>query len=178
MTAIATIREARVAEASVLSALALRSKAVWGYDKSFLDACRSALTVTEDDVADGVVGVLEIDGAVVGFYRVHGEPPEGELCDLWVEPDRIRRGAGTLLLEHALAEARRRGLTSLLVESDPHAESFYASHGATRIGERESTVAQRRFLPLLRFHLEKGDGEQRRGPSDLRPVRSDIFDHD
>ena len=41
----ATVRAARPAEAEAISALALRSKAHWGYDPAFLEACREDLTI-------------------------------------------------------------------------------------------------------------------------------------
>ncbi|MGH7506358.1 MAG: hypothetical protein ACRELX_11935, partial [Longimicrobiales bacterium] len=41
-----TIRDARSDDAGRLTALALRSKAVWGYDAVFMERCRPLLTVT------------------------------------------------------------------------------------------------------------------------------------
>ncbi|MEU4236164.1 hypothetical protein [Actinoplanes sp. NPDC026619] len=45
-----TIRPARPGEAAALSELARRSKAHWGYDEGFLDACRADLTLSPDDI--------------------------------------------------------------------------------------------------------------------------------
>lgn len=45
------IRLARVTEAEILSDLALRSKAHWGYDAEFIEACRDELTVDASEVA-------------------------------------------------------------------------------------------------------------------------------
>lgn len=38
------IRPAKPDEAAVISELAIRSKAHWGYGRKFIDACRSELT--------------------------------------------------------------------------------------------------------------------------------------
>ena len=46
----ATIRRARPDEAALLSALALRSKAYWGYDTAFIEACVAALTIVPESV--------------------------------------------------------------------------------------------------------------------------------
>src|SRR3546814_11592237 len=46
MTSARTLRLAKSSECGSLSALALRSKAYWGYDSAFLQACRDELTVS------------------------------------------------------------------------------------------------------------------------------------
>ena len=148
------IRPAQPAEAPALSELALRSKAHWGYDAAFLEACRDVLTVSPADVEAGVVFVAELDGNRAGFYRLCSAEPEAELEDLWVDPETMGRGVGSALLAHATARARERGCTSVLVESDPHAEGFYRSQGARRVGERTSSIDVSRQLPLLRLELE------------------------
>ena len=40
------LRPARPEEAPALTELCLRSKAVWGYDAAFMQACRRELTMT------------------------------------------------------------------------------------------------------------------------------------
>jgi GNAT superfamily N-acetyltransferase len=145
------IRPARPGEARALSALALRSKAHWGYDDAFLATVRQSLTVSEADLRSAPVFVLEADGAPAGFYRVVGAPPDGELSDVWLDPTLIGRGLGRALFQHALDTAASRGFTRLVIESDPNAEGFYAAMGAQRIGERPSPVDEHRKLPLMRI---------------------------
>ena len=50
MTNLPNIRSARVQEAKEISALAMRSKAYWGYSKEFMEACREELTVTPEHI--------------------------------------------------------------------------------------------------------------------------------
>jgi GNAT superfamily N-acetyltransferase len=90
----------------------------------------------------------------VGYYQIAGEPPHGELADLFLEPEVIGTGLGRALWEHAVTSARRAGFHTLTLESDPHAERFYLRMGAERIGEREVTPG--RALPVLQvtFHPE------------------------
>lgn len=144
------IRRAVAAEARSLSALAMRSKAHWGYDREFLELVRPVLTFTEHDLVDSPVYVMldEAGHEPVGMYRLSGRPPEGELEDLWLDPRFIGRGMGRQLFEHALTVAAELAFGSLLIESDPHAEDFYVSRGAIRIGDRP--VSSGRTLPLLR----------------------------
>jgi hypothetical protein len=60
------IRPARREEAPRLTEVALRSKASWGYDDSFLEAVREELTFTAADFDLGPIVVLEVEGMVVG----------------------------------------------------------------------------------------------------------------
>ena len=55
------IRRARGREAAALSALAMRSKAHWGYDAAFMAACRAELTLTPEGIAARPVFVCEAD---------------------------------------------------------------------------------------------------------------------
>jgi GNAT superfamily N-acetyltransferase len=149
-----TIRPARPAEAALLSALALRAKAHWGYDAAFLEACRDDLTVTAATIATDTIRVATDNDEPRGFYglRVAGE--SAELIDLWVEPTAIGTGLGRALWTDAVAAARATGARELLIQSDPHAEGFYRRMGATQIGTKTSTVFPDRELPLLRLALD------------------------
>ena len=150
----ATIRRARPDEAPALSALALRSKAHWGYDAAFLEACREDLTLSAGAVGAGQVYLLEERGHPVGFYRLRARGDEATLADLFVEPGAIGRGYGRQLWEHAVATARRLGARRLVLQSEPHAEGFYRAMGAERIGEAPSTVFPGRSLPLMHLALD------------------------
>jgi GNAT superfamily N-acetyltransferase len=144
-----TVRPARAAEAEAISALALRSKAHWGYDADFLTACRADLTI-RPEWCDGVrLVVAEQDGVLLGYARVAGEPPVGELAGLFVDPAAIGRGVGGVLLRHAVRMAAGFGMSALEIVSDPNAEPFYRHAGAVRTGVARSTVDPDRLLPRL-----------------------------
>ena len=147
------IRPARVEEAELLSGLALRSKAVWGYGPEFMRRCEPLLRVSESYIGEHPVVVAEEGGRVLGFYALNHARYEIELDLLFVEPGSLRRGVGRALLDHALDAARTLGHRELYVESDPGAEAFYLRMGGTRIGTVTSTVEAGRRLPLLRFGL-------------------------
>ncbi|MFJ8748534.1 GNAT family N-acetyltransferase [Streptomyces sp. NPDC102441] len=147
------LRPGRPEEAEALTALALRSKAHWGYDEAFMAACRDELTVHPGDTAGGRTAVAEEDGRVLGFTTLSGEPPGGALAMMFVEPDAIGRGLGRLLFEHTMTQARRLGFVRLTIDADPNAEPFYTAMGAVRIGTTPSGSVQDRELPLLAVAL-------------------------
>jgi GNAT superfamily N-acetyltransferase len=138
-----TLRAARPDEAEALSGLVMRSKAYWGYDEAFLAACREDLRLRRDDVAARRAVVADRDGLVVGMATLEGDPPDGRLGLLFVEPDAIGRGVGRALYGHVLREAGRLGFVRVEIESDPHAEAFYRAMGAERQG------FTRQGLPVL-----------------------------
>lgn len=151
------VRAARPGEAASLGALALRSKAYWGYSPEFLDSCRLELSVSEDAVRDGMAFVIEADGKLGGFYTLETPtPPRVELGHLFVEPDQIGRGLGRRLLDDAVRRARGRGFEILVIQGDPHAAPFYESCGARRIGTKPSASIEGRSLPLFELSLRSG----------------------
>ena len=146
------LADGRADEAAALSDLALRSKAHWGYDAAFLEACREELTLTPEQ-AGGTRVVRDSAGTVVGFHLLAPDPDDrpgrGELLMLFVDPSAMGSGVGRVLLEDAVASAGERGWTALRVESDPGAEGFYVRHGARRVGRVPSGSVAGRELPLL-----------------------------
>jgi GNAT superfamily N-acetyltransferase len=148
------IRRARPAEAAVLSALALRSKAHWGYDADFLAACQDDLTLSADDIATSAVYIFDGVDAPSGFYRlVLQDGSVAELDALFVDPAAMRQGVGRRLWQHAVSTATKLGCSEMVWQSDPQAEGFYLAMGAQRAGDSESTVTPGRMLPLMRFRL-------------------------
>ncbi|HYP53100.1 MAG TPA: GNAT family N-acetyltransferase [Pyrinomonadaceae bacterium] len=161
------IRAARADEADALTELALRSKALWGYDARFVADCRAELTVTPRYVREHTVYVCEEEvdgkaladdkaegsGRVVGFYSLVGKGSSVDLDLLYVEPSAVGRGHGRRLFAHAAETARRLGFRLMTIKADPHAEAFYRAMGAARVGEVDSPVRAGRTLPLLHLPL-------------------------
>jgi len=148
------IRRAHPTEAGVLSALALRSKAHWGYDADFLAACRDDLTLTADDIETSTVYLIDGEASPLGFYRLLlQDDGVAELDALFVEPAAMGQGVGKRLWRHAVATAALLGCSEMIWQSDPQAEGFYLALGGQRAGESESTVMPGRLLPLMRLQL-------------------------
>ncbi|MET8597015.1 GNAT family N-acetyltransferase [Streptomyces althioticus] len=147
------IRKARPDEAGELTELALRSKAHWGYDEAFMASCREELTVRPSEVGERRTALAERDGRVLGFTTVDGQPPEGAVGMMFVDPEALGQGIGRALFAHALGSARDAGFRRLTIDADPNAESFYRAMGAVRIGETPSGSIPGRVLPLLAVTL-------------------------
>lgn len=148
------IRLAKRVDASMLSDIAVRSKAYWPYEASFIEQCRADLTFNPDQAEDGFTYVAEIDGAVVGFYGFSKTADPPKMTNLFVDPPWIGKGIGYRLWFHAVSFASDQGWDFFEMDADPYAaDKFYYKMGCHKIGQTESTVVKGRFLPKLRFDL-------------------------
>ena len=147
------VREARADEGPDLTGLAVRAKSHWEYDDEFLQSARASLTIDGETIRSSRIFVVERDGRPIGFYGLIGDPPEGRLEWMFLEPDAIGHGYGRWMWEDAMARAKDAGFTKLLIESDRFAEPFYLAMGATRVGATASPV-DGAPLPLLKIAIE------------------------
>ena len=140
-----TIRLAEPDEREALEALQWRASLANENDRPHLLANPDAIDLPAEQIARGEVHVAEIGGRIAGFAAVLREDSHLELDGLFVEPELWRGGIGAALVEQAAHEARRQGV-SLMVVANPHALDFYRSCGFSLEGE-----AQTRFGPALRM---------------------------
>lgn len=112
------IRPARAEEQLVVHELQRRA---WEHP---LEPHLDSLDPPSVQTARREVLVAERDGRVVGFAALDG----GDLRGLFVEPADRRQGIGSALVDSAVHEARRRGL-SLTVLADPQVAAFFQRCG-------------------------------------------------
>lgn len=147
------LRPAVAAEAPALSELAIRSKGHWGYDQAFLDACRRELTVDPKEIEPRRVVVADHGGRPVGFCGLAGEPPEGELGYLLVEPAWIGRGLGRLLWSHIRTSAQRARVRANQDRGGPWSRPFLQGNGCTSNRCRSIRVNPGPTAPLLVYRV-------------------------
>lgn len=156
MTQDTHFRNANPEEAARLTEIALAAKRHWGYPESWLEAWREDLTITPEFIKSNDVFVAVERDALIGFYALVTSESVTELDHLWVLPERIGKGIGRQLLNHALGRAEAIGARRIEIVSDPNAEGFYRKAGATKIGEVVSTIeGQERRLPRLAIDTNK-----------------------
>jgi len=150
------LRRARPEEADALTALAIRSKAHWGYDADFMQRCIPELRITPEDLAHAAAAYVaeERDGPS-GVYILIVRETTPTLSNLWIDPPAIGRGVGRRLWEHMLAEARAAGFDTVRLEADPNAAGFYERMGAQHVGDAPSRVAPGRLLPVFEVTIAR-----------------------
>lgn len=150
------IRQVEASEAHLISELAIRSKAHWGYDKEFMASCVDELSHSREQVSDDQYRyyLAEQSGEVLGFYKLANLYQQAILLEaLFIDPASIGQGVGRALFVHAKQIAIECGGTALEAQSDPYAESFYLAMGATATGRQESGSIAGRYLPMIRLEL-------------------------
>ena len=150
------IREAVPKEAEILSDLAIRSKAYWGYSAEFMSACKEELSVSSDNIvnADYYCFLVEKEFCVIGFYSLESlSTSVVELEALFVEPCHIGTGIGKVLINHAIERAKKIGANTMIIQADPNAKSFYLKAGAKLTGEQASLSIPERLLPTFEIEL-------------------------
>ncbi len=144
------VRSARSDEAARLTQIAFAAKRHWGYGDALIDLWADELTVSRELVAEHPVYCAERNAEIVGFYALSEQDAGFELEHMWVDPQHIGSGVGTLLFEHAVRTVVSLGGSELVIVADPNAEGFYRKMGAAPAGTVPSRPEGRR-LPLLRL---------------------------
>lgn len=140
-------------EGPALSALAMLSKAHWGYDDTFMNLCRDELTITQGKIGRERVRVAEVGGKVAGFASMAVLANKAEVGDVFVHPKFMNGGIGHLLINDLLQYALRHGISRVQVEADPNAKDFYTKQGFSQCGEAPSGSIVGRMLPLMEMNF-------------------------
>lgn len=148
------ILKATLEDASVLTEIALQSKAYWGYTSVQIESWHDDLTVKPVMFEDWIVYKYLIEGTIVGFFilNLQDSTEKSSLEFLFVHPDFIGKRIGLKLLNHASYLSACEGRMIMTLEADPNAEAFYAKHGFVVVGKTKSSVPDR-FLPVMEKEL-------------------------
>jgi GNAT superfamily N-acetyltransferase len=142
----------------MLTALCLRSKAVWGYSEQFMCSCRAELTLTGESIASSHFAVAEVDGLVMRIVELRISHMTAELEKLFVEPGSLRSGVGHSLFTWAKDRAKQIGASRLVIHSDPGAADFYRRLGASDNGTVSSGSIPGRVIPRASRSMYSGNG--------------------
>jgi len=125
------IRAAQRGEASLLSALCVRSKAHWGYDAEFMRLSWRSLQIDPTAIEEGRVFVaVDQRDRPLGVVDCAFLGEDVDLMHLFVEPTALGRGVGRALFSTAIEWTRAQSRRTLLIASDPNAVGFYRRLGA------------------------------------------------
>ena len=144
-------------DAALLSSLAIRSKAHWGYSPEFMAAAVDELSVSATDIrrSDYHCVLAMLDSTVAGFYVLENLAGDDvQLGSLFVDSEYIGTGIGRSLIDQAKSQAVGLGAKTLHIVSDPNAADFYRAMGAIQSGSKESGSIAGRFLPCFEMSLE------------------------
>jgi len=104
----------------------------------------SAVSLTSGRVRVAAIG----SGLIVGFATTVTKDGFLELVDLFTDPDWMRRGVATALIDDVVVFATAIGVSRVSVVGNPHAAQFYQQAGFVTESQVETD-----FGPGLRMHL-------------------------
>lgn len=114
-----------------------------------MEIWRAELTIHPEYISENDVYKLLTDDGLIGYYSYFLISHEMvKLDNLFIEPTRIGKGHGLLLLSHLIDHVRTKGCNKVTLDADPHAEPFYLNQGFTTVGQLESSIKDR-FLPIM-----------------------------
>jgi GNAT superfamily N-acetyltransferase len=150
------IRRATSADIETLDAIALESKAHWGYTEAHLEAWRTDLLTPPQSVGHCPTFVAEVEGQAAGFAQLNPNADPWELVAMWVKPRFMRQGIGSALLAAAVRAASAVGQTSIAIDADPNAAPFYRACGARHLGNVAAPIHGQASRVRPQFRLPTG----------------------
>lgn len=152
------LRPPKPEELAAISDMMMRSKAVWGYNENFMQACRTELTLTADQLQISDICIAVDGDTLIGMAQVCIDKDEADLAALFIDPDHKGTGTGRILFEWAVTSAQKlraknTAISKMIIDADPFAAPFYRHMGAYDIGETPSTAIPGRTLPQLAYDL-------------------------
>lgn len=130
-----SMRPATEDDLDVLRDLYRRSSLSNENDRANLLAAPEALHWAGAGLAERRTRVaVDEEGRILGFATCVDTNGGQELEDLFVDPDAMRKGVATQLVQDAVSEANRSGVPWIEVTGNQHAAEFYASAGFVRVG--------------------------------------------
>ena len=98
---------------------------------------------------DLLVFVVEEGADVVAFGALDGAA--ADIRALYVAPEFVGRGIGSLLLETLESEARRLAIPRLSLSATLNSVDFYSARGYSSLGAAENVLPQGTSLPCVRM---------------------------
>ena len=130
-------------------------------DRDLLLARPEALELTDVAITEGRTQVaVRADDEILGFITTR--PLDAcvlEIEDLFVDPDWMRTGVASRLVEDLLATANRNDVRRIEVTANPHANAFYRHVGFVHGHDSETRLggAPRMYLTLHRDEADQSD---------------------
>jgi GNAT superfamily N-acetyltransferase len=133
---------------------AIREVCAAVYDPAQIHAwtCRKRPEGYLEPIAQHPFFVAVEGGSVVGFSEL--DLGTGEVCAVYVRPDRVRHKIGQTLLQTMEAVARERSLLRLHLRATLNAVPFYRAHGYILDEEGSVLLGDGTSLPCANMHKD------------------------
>jgi len=156
-------RKAITSDHKRLTEIAFAAKRHWNYPKEFYEIWLNEMTITEEYILKNQLFLATCNDEILGFssvVEVSNSTYINEvyikkgfwLDHLFIDPQYFTKGIGTKLIEFTRAYCREKGISELLIFSEPLAKGFYEKIGAIFMYETPSSIPGR-MLPVYSLKL-------------------------
>ena len=149
-----SIVRAETKDSLILTNIAIRSEAYWGYDFEFMEKFKTMYKVSEDFIENNPTYIIRDEDIIVGFYGILIDEREISLEYLFIEPQYIGKGYGKMLWNHMISECRALNIKEFTLVTSQQAKEFYIKLGAKICGEVDSLVIKERKVPKLIYVVQ------------------------
>ncbi len=147
------IEKAHLEDSKVLTELTIRSKDYWNYGPEQIAEWKDELRVTPEYIKETEMYKLVLDDQIIGYYAaVEADKETIKLDNLFIEPDFIRQGYGSILVDHFIQQTKDSSYQRMLLDSDPNAVKFYEMKGFKVIGKLKTSIKDR-FLSIMELEI-------------------------
>ena len=112
------------------------------------------MTISADYIIKNTVYVAVVDDEIAGYYSIVNNPEDfwaGKvfvmkgywLEHLFIKPSLIKKGIGSLLIQHLIRRCKELEISKILIFADPNSKGFYTKMGADLIQESPSSIEGR-----------------------------------
>lgn len=149
-----SITRAETKDALILTNIAIRSEAYWGYNFEFMEKFKSVYKISEDFIENNPTYIIIDEDIIVGFYGILINESEISLEYLFIEPQYIGKGYGKMLWNHMISECKVLNIKEFMLVTSQQAKEFYIKLGAKICGEVDSLVIKGRKVPKLIYKVQ------------------------
>lgn len=140
--------------ANDLTQISILAKRHWEYPEAWIQLWAPSLTITSEYIENHEVWMMVMEDQPVAYYSFNKNEEGFWLDNLWVLPEYMGQGIGNSLFQHALERCRALGVSTLKIEADPNAQSFYERMGAHKVSEHYTEIqGEPRVLPVMEINL-------------------------
>ncbi|WP_317897022.1 GNAT family N-acetyltransferase [Aurantibacillus circumpalustris] len=138
----------------ILTTITKKSKAYWGYSSEQIEIWSDLLTITRTYIETNNVFNLVVDNTIVAYYSYnHVDKNIVKLDNLFVLPEFIGKGFGTLLMNDFINRIKKTDTQKIILDSEPNTQKFYEKFKFIKIGQIETTI-KNRYLPIMELKLK------------------------
>lgn len=140
--------------ANDLTQISISAKRHWEYPEAWIQLWLPSMRITAAYIEEHETWIMMQETQPLAYYSFNENEEGFWLDNLWVLPEYMGQGIGKSLFEHALERCRAMGISTLKIEADPNAQSFYERMGAHKVGGHITEIqGEPRVLPVMEINL-------------------------